>query len=128
MFTCVRAPPWTCSTSDWTESIKTHGLSNCSEPNFLLNGLIRGENGGLEDYIDRLEGAMCCSAPLEYKDDDLKCRNSLYSNSTGNNLHFDCYYGTFLRGFYRQGSLPATFDAITKGQCCKHRSGPSSYR
>ena len=77
------APPWTCSTSDWTESIKTHGLSNCSEPNFLLNGLIRGENGGLEDYIDRLEGAMCCSAPLEYKDDDLKCRNSLYSNSSG---------------------------------------------
>nr|XP_058971065.1 uncharacterized protein LOC131797458 [Pocillopora verrucosa] len=128
MFTCVRAPPWTCSTSDWTESIKTHGLSNCSEPNFLLNGLIRGENGGLEDYIDRLEGAMCCSAPLEYKDDDLKCRNSLYSNSSGNNLHFDCYYGTFLRGFYRQGSLPATFDVITKGQCCKHRSGPSSYR
>lgn len=72
------APSWTCTISDWTKSLKTEGWSRCSGENSLLNGLQRGENGGLEDFVDRLEGAWCCSPPSQYKQKGLKCRKSYY--------------------------------------------------
>ena len=64
--------------SDWTESFKTEGWSRCSEEISFVNGLQRGENGGLEDFVDRLEGAWCCSLPSQYKYHDLKCKTEKY--------------------------------------------------
>lgn len=75
------APSWTCNISDWTKSLKTEGWSRCSGDNSLLNGLRRGENGGLEDFVDRLEGAWCCAPPSQHKHTGLKCKKNRYTEN-----------------------------------------------
>ena len=64
--------------SDWSKSFKAGGLSQCHEDKSYLSGLQRGENGGLEDFIDRLEGGWCCSLPPRYKTEDLNCYKAYY--------------------------------------------------
>lgn len=76
VFFSLTAPSWTCKMSDWSKSFKKQGLSQCLEDKSLLNGLQREENGGLEDFIDRLEGGWCCSLPPQYKTQNLDCHNA----------------------------------------------------
>lgn len=77
-FLFSKAPSWTCAISDWTKSLKTEGWSRCSGDNSLMNGLRRGENGGLEDFVDQLEGAWCCSPPSQYRHIGLRCVTNRY--------------------------------------------------